>query len=333
MPDIPLLLILIVVIAVIFDYTNGAHDSANAIATVVSTKVLSPKAAVLMAAGLNLVGAFIGTEVATTIGKGIVNADLIAGSQTLILAALLGAIFWNLLTWFFGLPSSSSHALIGGLMGAAIAYQGWDSLNYNTIISKVIVPIFLSPVSGFIGGYLLMHLIAWITYKYKPRKMNRLFRRLQIFSAGFMAMSHGNNDAQKTMGIITLALVLFHSIPTFEVPVWVKITCALAMTLGTATGGWKIIKTMGHKIFKMEPLHGFAAETSASLVIMSASMLGAPISTTHVISSSIMGVGSSKRLSAVRWKVAGNMAFAWVLTIPASAIVGALCFYVIQLIT
>ncbi len=332
MPDISLLLILIVVIAVIFDYTNGAHDSANAIATVVSTKVLSPKAAVMMAAVLNLVGAFIGTEVATTIGKGIVNPDMIAGSQVLILAALLGAIFWNLVTWFFGLPSSSSHALIGGLMGAAIAYQGWDSLNYTTVINKVILPIFLSPVSGFIGGYLLIHLVAWLTYNYKPRTMNRLFRRLQIISAGFMAMSHGNNDAQKTMGIITLALVLFKAIPTFEVPVWVKITCALAMTLGTATGGWKIIKTMGHKIFKMEPVHGFAAETSASLVIMGASALGAPISTTHVISSSIMGVGSAKRMSAVRWKVAGNMAFAWVLTIPASAIVGALLFYLLNFI-
>jgi len=330
MPDIPILLILIVVIAVIFDYTNGAHDSANAIATVVSTKVLSPKAAVLMAAVLNLVGAFIGTEVASTIGKGIVNADLLAGSQILILAALLGAIFWNLITWFFGLPSSSSHALIGGLVGAVVAYQGWDSLNYSTLINKVILPVFVSPLSGFIGGYLLMLLVAWLTVNFKPRIMNRFFRRLQIFSAAFMAMSHGNNDAQKTMGIITLALVLFGRIPSFEVPVWVKMACATAMTLGTATGGWKIIKTMGHKIFRMEPVHGFAAETSASLVIMGASALGAPISTTHVISASIMGVGSSKRLSAVKWKVAGNMVFAWVLTIPASAIVGGLLFYLLD---
>ena len=333
MPDISIILILIIVIAVMFDYTNGALDSANAIATVVSTKVLSPKVAVMMAAVLNLVGAFLGTEIATTIGKGMVNTDLIAGSQGLLLAALLGAICWNLFAWILGIPTSSSHALMGGLMGSVIAYSGWGALNYHTIVTKILLPIFISPISGFIVGYLLMVLLAWITHQYKPKRMNKLFRRLQIFSAGFMALSHGNNDAQKTMGLITLALFLFHAIPSFEVPVWVKITCAMAMTLGTATGGWKIVKTMGHKIFKMEPIHGFAAETSASLVIMSASMFGAPISTTHVISSAIMGVGSSKRISAVRWKVAGNMAFAWVLTIPASAIVGALCFYAIRWIT
>jgi len=326
-----LILIIIVIIALAFDYTNGAHDSGNAIAPLVSTKVLDPKLAVLMAAVLNLAGAFIGTEVASTIGKGIVNPDLIAGEIGLILAALLGAIFWNILTWVLGLPSSSSHGLMGGLMGAAIAYQGWDSLSYTSIIDKIITPLFLSPVLGFIGGYLLMLIIAWITYRCRPHKMNKLFKRLQIFSGGFMALSHGSNDAQKTMGIITLALFISNTIPTFEVPFWVKIACALAITLGTATGGWKIIKTMGNKIFKMEPIHGFASQTSASLVIIGASLVGAPISTTHVMSSSIMGVGSSRRASAVRWNVAGSMVFAWFVTIPASAIVGALCYYVISL--
>jgi len=332
MPDIPLLLILIILIAVVFDYTNGVHDSANAIATIVSTKVMSPKAAVMMAASLNLVGAFIGTHVASTIGKGIVNPEIIAGCQPLILAALLGAILWNLITWYLGLPSSSSHALVGGLIGAAIAYKGWDTLQYDSILDKIILPLFLSPLSGFIGGYLLMLATAWITCRLNPRKMNKLFRRLQVIAAGFMAMSHGSNDGQKTMGIITLALFLFHQIPTIEVPIWVKLICALAMAVGTANGGWKIIKTMGKKIFKMGPIHGFAAETSSSLVIISASMLGAPISTTHVFSASILGVGSSKRFSAVKWGVAGNMVVAWVLTLPASALVGMVCFYLIDLV-
>lgn len=332
MPEVPLLLVLIVAIALVFDYTNGAHDSANAIATVVSTKVLSPKVAVSMAALMNMIGALLGTEVAATVGQGILHADMISGSQVLVLAALLGAIFWNILTWYFGLPSSSSHALIGGLIGAAVAYQGWQAPNYATIGEKVLLPLVMSPLAGFVGGYLLMLLLAWLTYSYRPRTMNLLFRRLQVLSAMFMAMSHGNNDAQKTMGIITLALFLFHLIPAFEVPLWVKLSCALAMTLGTATGGWKIIKTMGHKVFKMEPIHGFCAETSASLAIMSASLAGAPISTTHVISAAIMGVGSSKRFSLVRWGVAGQMVVAWVLTLPAAALVGGLCFYVMDAI-
>jgi inorganic phosphate transporter, PiT family len=324
-----LIIILIVIIAVVFDYTNGVHDSGNAIAPLVSTKVMDPKQAVFMAATLNLAGAFIGTEVAATIGKGIVNTDLIAGDLRLVLAALLGAIAWNILTWVLGLPSSSSHALIGGLMGAAIAYKGWGSLNYTNILHKIIAPLFLAPVLGLIGGYILMVAIAWITYRFKPHKMTKLFKKLQIFSGGFMALSHGSNDAQKCMGIITLALFLSKSIPAFEVPFWVKITCALAITIGTATGGWKIIKTMGNKIFKMEPIHGFTSQIAASLVILSASAFGAPISTTHVMSSSIMGVGASKRASAVRWNVAGNMVFAWFVTIPAAALVGALCYMVI----
>jgi PiT family inorganic phosphate transporter len=309
------------------------HDSANAIATIVSTKVVSPQFAVLMAAALNLVGAFIGTHVASTIGKGIVNPEIIAGCQTIILAALLGAILWNLIAWDLGLPSSSSHALIGGLIGAAIAYKGWDSVQFGSVLDKVILPLFLSPVMGFVGGYLLMLLLSWITLKMHPKAMNKLFRRLQVVAAGFMAMSNGSNDGQKTMGIITLALFLFHKIPAIEVPFWVKLICASAMAFGTASGGWKIIKTMGKKIFKMEPIHGFAAETSSSLVILGATALGAPISTTHVFSSSILGVGSSKRFSAVRWGVAGQMVIAWFLTLPASALVGMVCFYIIQFIT
>ncbi|MCY3018435.1 MAG: inorganic phosphate transporter [Planctomycetota bacterium] len=330
MPEIPFLLAAIVVVALIFDYTNGAMDSGNAIATVVSTKVLSPRTAVAMAAVLNLLGAFIGTKVASTMGKGIVNADMVMGCHSLILAALLGAIVWNGLTWYLGLPSSSSHSLVGGLMGAAIAHGGWASLNYQSILEKIILPLLLSPLTGFIAGYLLMLALAWMFVRANPRKANNAFRRLQVVSAALMATSHGTNDAQKTMGIITLALFLFGMIPEMEVPTWVKWACAGAMVLGTATGGWKIIKTMGHKIFKLEAVHGFAAETAATMVVNTASHFGAPISTTHVISAAVLGVGSSKRLSAVRWGVAGRMVVAWVLTIPAAALVGAVCLYVLK---
>jgi len=325
-----MMLVAIVALALFFDYTNGAHDSANAIATIVSTKVLSPKIAVLMAATLNLVGAFMGEHVAKTMGSGIVNAEVVAGCQGIVLAALIGAILWNLLTWYLGLPSSSSHALIGGLIGAAIAYSGFEALNFISIVRKVIIPLVLSPLAGFMGGYLIMVLLSWLFHKAKPRKVNSLFRKLQIVSSAFMATSHGQNDAQKTMGIITLALFLSHQIPEIHVPLWVKISCALAMGLGTATGGWKIVKTMGHKIFKLEPVHGCAAETAAAIVITGASHFGAPISTTHVISTAVLGVGASKRLSAVRWGVAGSMVVAWVITIPASGLVAGLSFLLLQ---
>jgi len=330
MPDVSMMLVAIVALALFFDYTNGAHDSANAIATIVSTKVLSPKIAVLMAATLNLVGAFMGEHVAKTMGSGIVNAEVVAGCQGIVLAALIGAILWNLLTWYLGLPSSSSHALIGGLIGAAIAYSGFEALNFISIVRKVIIPLVLSPLAGFMGGYLIMVLLSWLFHKAKPRKVNSLFRKLQIVSSAFMATSHGQNDAQKTMGIITLALFLSHQIPEIHVPLWVKISCALAMGLGTATGGWKIVKTMGHKIFKLEPVHGCAAETAAAIVITGASHFGAPISTTHVISTAVLGVGASKRLSAVRWGVAGSMVVAWVITIPASGLVAGLSFLLLQ---
>lgn len=329
--ELPILLLCIIALALVFDYTNGAHDSANAIATVVSTKVLSPKMAVTLAAVLNLAGAMMGTHVADTIGRGIVNPEMIMGCQALILAALCGAIFWNLLTWYLGLPSSSSHALIGGLIGSTIAYRGWVAVNFESVTKKILIPLFASPLAGLAMGYLIMLIVAWICVRAHPRKANAAFRKLQIISAAFMATSHGLNDAQKTMGIITLALYIFHVIPDVTVPFWVKLACAVTMGLGTMNGGWRIIKTMGHKIFKLEPIHGFAAETAASLVICSASFLGAPISTTHVISTSVMGVGASKRLSAVRWGVAGNMLFAWIITIPASGAVGALCVYALEL--
>ena len=325
-----MMLVAIVALALFFDYTNGAHDSANAIATIVSTKVLSPKTAVIMAASLNLAGAFMGEQVAKTIGSGIVNAEVVAGCQGIVLAALFGAILWNLLTWYLGLPSSSSHALIGGLIGAAIAYSGFEALNFFSILRKVIIPLVLSPLAGFLGGYFIMVSLSWLFHKSKPRKVNSLFRKLQIVSSALMATSHGQNDAQKTMGIITLALYIFHEIPEIHVPFWVKLSCALAMGLGTATGGWKIVKTMGHKIFKLEPVHGCAAETAAALVITGASHFGAPISTTHVISTAVLGVGASKRLSAVRWGVAGSMVVAWIITIPASALVAGLAFLVLQ---
>lgn len=326
MPDLPLLLVLIVFVALVFDFTNGAHDSANAIASVVSTKVLSPRTAVIMAAVLNLAGALLGEEVAATLGRGVVNPDVVAGSQVLVLAALAGAIGWNLITWYAGLPSSSSHALIGGLIGAAVAHAGFSSLNGPSIAGKVLLPLVLSPLAGFLAGFLMMNLLKMLFWRVSRRRATRLFHRLQILSAAFMATSHGLNDAQKTMGIITLALFLFGKIDAIHVPLWVKICCATAMACGTAMGGWKIIKTMGHKIFKLEPVYGFAAESSASLAIMGASMLGAPVSTTHTITASIFGVGSTKRMSAVHWGVAGSLLTAWVLTIPAAALLGAICF-------
>lgn len=330
--EIPLLLILIIIVALVFDFTNGAHDCANAIATVVSTKVLSPRMAVSMAALLNLGGALLGTEVAKTLGSGIVHPDVVMGSHVLVLAALVGAIAWNCITWYFGIPSSSSHALIGGLIGAAVAHAGFDSLNGASIINKVILPLIISPLLGFAAAFLLMWLIYWTCCKINRGTVNRSFHKLQILSAGFMATSHGLNDAQKTMGVITLALLIFGQVDTVEVPLWVKLLCALAMAMGTAVGGWKIVKTMGHRIFKLEPVHGFAAETAAAMVITGASMMGAPISTTHTITASIFGVGSTKRLSAVRWGVAGNLIVAWVLTIPAAATVAWISFHALFLV-
>ena len=325
------LLAIIVIVALIFDYTNGAHDSANAIASVVSTRVLSPRTAVIMSGILNFVGAFLGTHVAETIGKGIVSPQMISGSQTILLAALTGAILWNLFTWHVGLPSSSSHALIGGLIGAAIVKSGWNSLEYSSIITKVIIPLFLSPVAGFIVGYVFMLILSWVTVGMRFKTANSIFKNLQIAAAAGMSISHGMNDAQKTMGIIALALFIFHKIPVLYIPIWVKIVCAAVIMMGTLNGGWRIIKTMGQKILRMRPIHGFASQSATAGVIFTASLFGAPISTTQVTTSSLLGVGSSKRFSAVRWGVAGGVVTAWFITIPASAIVGALCMSVFKL--
>ncbi len=328
----PLLLALIVLVALVFDFTNGAHDCANAIATVVSTKVVTPRFAVGMAALLNLGGALLGTEVAKTLGSGIVLPQVVEGSHVLVLAALVGAIAWNCITWYYGIPSSSSHALIGGMVGAAVAAQGFDALNASGIVDKVLIPLVGSPLAGYAVGFLNMWLICWVFGHVHRRKVNWTFRHLQLVSAGFMATSHGLNDAQKTMGIVTLALLIFGEIDSVEVPLWVKLACAGAMALGTAVGGWKIVKTMGHRIFKLEPVHGFAAESSAALVITGASMLGAPVSTTHTISACIFGVGSTKRLSAVRWNVAGNLVTAWILTLPAAGTVGFVSYKLLHFI-
>ena len=330
--EIPLLLVLIVLTALIFDFTNGAHDCANAIATVVSTKVATPRMAVAMAAVLNLLGALLGTEVAKTLGGGLVFPEMVEGSQILVFAALVGAIVWNLLTWYLGIPSSSSHALIGGLLGAAWAHAGFAAINFSGVVGKVILPFIGSPLAGFCAGFVAMLLIAWLCASHRRAKVNAWFRKLQLVSAGFMALSHGLNDAQKTMGVITLALLLFGEIDSVEIPLWVKLVCAGAMCMGTAVGGWKIVKTMGHRIFKLEPVHGFAAETATGCVITCASLMGAPVSTTHTVSAAIFGVGSSKRLSAVRWGVAGQLVTAWVLTLPCAGAVGALSYKVLHLI-
>jgi PiT family inorganic phosphate transporter len=284
-----------------------------------------------MAAILNFVGALLGEEVAHTLGSGIVNPAVVSGSHILVLAALVGAIAWNLITWYYGIPSSSSHALIGGLIGAAVAHAGLNTLNGTSILKKVLIPLICSPLAGFAVGFLFMGLITLLFRRSNRTKVNRVFFKLQIASSAFMATSHGLNDAQKTMGVITLALLIFGQIESVYVPLWVKLVCALAMAAGTAVGGWKIIKTMGHRIFKLEPVHGFAAESSAALVITGASIFGAPISTTHTITSCIFGVGSTKRLSAVRWGVAGNLVIAWILTIPASAAIAACSFLLLSL--
>ena len=425
-----ILLILVIAVALAFEYINGFHDAANAIATVVSTKVLTPRVAILYAAVLNFVGAFFGTNVAKTIGSGIV--DKMAVSQEVIICALLGAIIWNLITWVFGIPSSSSHALIGGLLGAAIVHNGFTVVNGKGLLDKVIYPMFASPLVGFLVGFTVMLTLLWMFAKASPERINKQFKVLQLFSAGIMAFSHGSNDAQKTMGIITLALLTYwmatlgHPGPNdfyikvvsvaetvtidlnefleaddsftkfekdvayvlsaktgdddpvtvefsykdgalvfakgsdvkvhdngstitfadvrlkdgekytmvlkayrFSIPVWVIFICALTMALGTAAGGWKIIRTLGHKMIKLKPIHGFAAETTAASTILTCSYFGIPVSTTHIISTAIMGVGSTIRFSAVKWGLVGNIVLAWFLTIPVSAFLSAVLYWVL----
>jgi len=324
------LLIAIVALALVFDYTNGFHDSANAIATSVSTRALSPRVAVLMAAGFNLFGALVSSKVAGTVGKGIVDTSLV--TLGLVLAALVGAVVWNLTTWYFALPSSSSQALFGGLIGAMLAAVGVSGVEWSGVVDKIILPMVLSPVIGFAAAWLLMTILIWIVHKRPLSPVNRTFRRLQPFSAAFMAYAHGGNDAQKTMGVITLALVSSGHLATFTIPLWVKFACALTMAAGTYSGGWRIMHTLGSKVIKLDPIHGFAAETSAATVIQIATHFGFPVSTTHTITAAIMGVGATRRLKAVRWGVARSIVFAWVLTLPAAAAVAAGVYFVGHLI-
>jgi PiT family inorganic phosphate transporter len=311
----------VLALAILFDYINGFHDTANAIATSVSTRALRPDRAILLSATANFLGALTGTAVATTIGAGLVRQT--DANQSVLAAALIGGIFWNIVTWRIGLPSSSSHSLIGGLLGASIAAAGLDSVNAAGVRDKVLLPLVTSPVLGLAIGFGLMVILLNVFRNANPRRLNDRFRRLQVLSATYMAFSHGSNDAQKTMGIMALALFTAGVIPRFEIPVPIILVAATAISLGTAAGGWRIMKTMGQKVVKLDPIHGFAAETTAATIIFGASHFGMPVSTTHVISSAIMGVGSSDRFSAVRWGVAGDIVVAWVLTIPAAGGVAA----------
>jgi len=327
---VTLLLIVVLGLSVVFDYINGFHDTANAIATSVSTRALKPEYAILMSATANFLGALTGTAVAITIASGLATIPDGPAGQIIVAAALVGAIIWNLLTWRLGIPSSSSHALIGGLLGATIVAEGVDAVIWSGVVDKVLIPLVLSPVLGIAIGFLFMVVLLNLFRRAHPQKINSRFRRLQVGSAAFMAFSHGSNDAQKTMGIMTIALYTAGVIPTVEVPLWVILACASAISLGTAAGGWRIIKTMGQKVVKLDPVHGFAAETTAATIILTASRFGLPVSTTHVISSGIMGVGASIRLSAVRWGVAGNIVTAWVLTLPAAGLAAGLAFVVLN---
>jgi PiT family inorganic phosphate transporter len=363
------LVLLVVVVALVFEYINGFHDTANSIATVVATKVLSPMQAVGLAAGMNLIGALAGTAVAKTIASGLIDVGVVEVGSQLILCALLGGIIWNLITWYVGLPSSSSHALIGGLVGAALAAAGnnpaaiiWsqpaDPIYKSAgVLWKVIVPMVSSPVAGFMAGFLVMGVLFFVISMMarsggvlariaRPRWVNGFFGKFQIASAATMGFAHGMNDAQKTMGIIALALVSAEATGTLvnlpgwlafvrpseaaltegDIDTWIKITCAIVMAAGTAAGGWRIIKTLGHKLVKLHPIHGFAAETSAASVILAASSLGIPVSTTHNISAAIMGVGTAKRFNAIKWTVVEKMLWAWILTIPAAGGVAYLLF-------
>lgn len=318
----------VVLLAILFDYINGFHDTANAIATSVSTRAIHPRTAVFMAAILNFAGAMVSTGVAKTIGGDIVMSPNLI-SLEVIVAALAGAIIWNVLTWYYRIPSSSSHALIGGVIGAVWISVGPEALHAGGI-GKIIMSLVLSPIVALVIGYVVMIALMWIVRKYSPLVLNQQFRKMQLASASLMAFSHGSNDAQKAMGIITLALLSGGYIDTLEVPIWVKLVCATSMALGTSVGGWRIISTMGTKIFKMESINGFAADLNSSLVIFTATFLHLPVSTTHVVSGSIMGVGSAERVRAVHWGVARSMLVAWVITIPISALMSALIFLVID---
>ncbi|MDQ3723906.1 MAG: inorganic phosphate transporter [Actinomycetota bacterium] len=324
--DSDIILVIVVVTALAFDFTNGFHDTANAVATSISTRALAPKTAVTLSAILNFVGAFISIKVAATVAGGIVDSDLI--TTTVIFAGLIGAISWNLVTWYFGLPSSSSHALIGGVVGAAFAASGADAILGGGLLEKVIVPALVAPIVAFVTAGMCIVITYRMVGRLRPGSVNRGYRLGQIVSASLLSLSHGTNDAQKTMGIITLALIAHGTLsgPSPDPPTWVIVSAALAIALGTYTGGWRIIRTMGSRIYKMDPAQGFAAQGGGAAVLLTASHLGFPLSTTHSITGAVLGAGAAKSLSAVRWGLAGNIAAAWVLTLPAAAAVGALTY-------
>ncbi|AWK51828.1 anion permease [Clostridium beijerinckii] len=324
--------VLIVIAVLVFDFINGFHDTATAVATSITTRALTPKTAIIICSIFNFVGAFTGTAVAKTVGENIVSNKSIA--QWVILGVLISAIIWNLITWYFGIPSSSSHALIGALVGGGIAYNGSiNVVNWYNLFHSVVLWLFLSPVIGFVGGYILMKLLNCILKPYKVGAVNKIFLKFQVAAGALMAFNHGGNDAQKSMGMITMALVSGGFISNFEVPTWVVISCASAMALGTSIGGKKIIKTMGSGMAKLTPVNGFAAQTGAAAVIFIATSFHAPVSTTHIISTTVMGVGASKRLKSVKWGVAKNIVWAWVLTIPITAGLSALIITIIKLFT
>ncbi len=324
------LLVITIVVALAFDFTNGFHDTANAVATSVSTRALSPRLAVLIAAVANLAGAFATTAVAKTVGKGIIDSGL-ASTHT-VLAAAIGAIVWDDLAWWLGLPSSSTHALIGGLVGAALAQSGTKGAEWHGIAHKVVIPALWAPTIAFAVAFILLLAIYWLFKWLTPGTANRSFRFGQLLTGTWVAFSHGANDAQKTMGVIALALYAHGSISTFYIPTWVKIAAALAIGLGTYSGGWRIMRTLGQRVFQMDPPAGFAAQASAGAVIYASTKYGYPLSTTHVVSGAVMGSGATKRLSAVRWGVAGNIVFAWLLTLPAAALVAAICWFPVKAI-
>lgn len=328
MENFTLLAFVIIAVALFFDFSNGFHDSSNIVAVMISTRVLSPRMALFIAATAEFIGPFLfGTAVATTIGKDLVKPE--AMTVWVVLAALLGAITWNLITWYFGIPSSSSHALVGGIVGAVIIASDWNAILFSGF-TKVIAALVISPILGVLFGFLSMKLTQTATQRATPR-VTGFFKGLTVVSAIALALSHGTNDAQKTMGVITMSLVILGILPSFQVPTWVIFACALAIALGIATGGWRIIKTVGRGIYKIRVVHGFCAQTVSAGIILGAALIGGPVSTTHVLSSSIMGVGAAERISAVKWEMAKNIIITWVLTIPAAGIVSAGIYWVISL--
>jgi inorganic phosphate transporter, PiT family len=324
------LLVITVVVALVFDFTNGFHDTANSVATSISTRALSPRLAVLIAAIANLAGAFATTAVAKTVGKGIIDSSL--ANEKTVLAAVFGAIVWNLLTWWLGLPSSSSHALIGGLVGAALVQSGAKGVEWHGIVHKVVIPAVWAPALAFAGAFALLLAIYWAFQRLTPGVANRSFRLGQLVTGTWVGFAHGANDAQKTMGVIALALYAHGNLSHFYIPTWVKLAAGLAIAAGTYSGGWRIIRTLGQRVYQMDPPGGFAAQATAGAVLFASTKYGYPLSTTHVVSGAVMGAGATRRLSAVRWGVAGNIVIAWILTIPASAAVAALFYFPVRAI-